>query len=154
MSIDVNTSYLAAVRDSVGSRLFRRLYATDEHGSRVDILQNGKLSCAYFVAFILYHFQLISTPHATVTSTIRDLEEYGWKPVAEPVEGDVLVWEPSDIHAEGEMHEHIGFYVGEERAISNSSAKGEIVEHDWTYGFDNAGNPNRRITKILRRPSA
>lgn len=154
MSIDVNTSYLAAVRDSVGSRLFRHLYATDEHGSRVDILQNGRLSCAYFVAFILYHFQLIQTPHATVVSTVKDMEEHGWSVVKTPEAGDVLVWEPSDIHAEGEMHEHIGFYVGEERAISNSSTTGEIVEHDWTYGTDNEGNPNRRITKILRRPSA
>ena len=130
MSIDVNSSYLAAVRDSVGSHIFRHLYAVDEHGSRSDILQNGRLSCAYYVAFILYHFQLVKTPHATVTST-----------------------EPSDAHAEGAMHEHIGFYLGDERAISNSSAIGEITEHDWTFGADNEGNPNRKITKILRRPA-
>lgn len=152
MSIDVNSSYLAAMRDSVGSHLFRHLYAVDDHGTRTDILQNGRLSCAYFVAFILYHFQLIKTPHATVASTVKDLEEHGWSIVDTPEEGDVLVWEPSTAHVEDAMHEHIGFYAGNERAISNSSTTGEIVEHDWTYGIDNKGNPNRKITKILRRP--
>jgi hypothetical protein len=152
MSIDVNSSYVAAVRDSVGSKMFRHLYAVDEHGSRSDILQNGRLSCAYFVAFILYHFQLIKTPHATVTSTVKDLEEHGWSVVETPEVGDVLVWEPSTAHVEDTLHEHIGFYMGDERAISNSSATGEIAEHDWTFGADNEGNPNRKIIKILRRP--
>jgi len=153
MSIDVNSSYLSAIRDSVGSHMFRHLFMVDDHGDRQDILQNGKLSCAYYVAFILYHFHLIKTPHATVQSTVRDLEASGWHQVAEPIPGDVLVWEPSDIHAEGAMHEHIGFYLDHERAVSNSSQKGEIVEHDWTFGVDNQGNPNRRVIKILRLPS-
>jgi hypothetical protein len=98
----------------------------------------------------LYHFGLIEKPHATVASTIKDMEEHGWSVVEEPRIGDVLVWEPSDAHAEGEMHEHIGFYIGDERAISNSSTTAEIVEHDWTFGVDNEGNPNRKVIKILR----
>lgn len=154
MSINVNSSYLSAIRDSVGSRMFRHLYMFQNDGTSLDILQSGKLSCAYYVAFILYHFHLINTPHATVASTVKDLEQSGWQIVDEPQAGDVLVWEPSDIHAEGESHEHIGFYLGEERAVSNSSKLGEIVEHDWTFGSDNEGMPNRKVIKILRTPSA
>lgn len=154
MSIDVNSSYLAAIRNSVGSHMFRHLYAVDEQGNRSDILQNGRLSCAYYVAFILYHFQLIKQPHATVTSTVKDIEGHGWTVVDSPEVGDVLLWEPSIEHVEGESHEHLGFYIGDERAVSNSSTSGEIVEHDWTFGVDNEGNPNRKITKILRRPDS
>jgi hypothetical protein len=153
MSIDVNSSYLAAVRDSVGSRMFRHLYAFDEQGKRSDILRDGRLSCAYYVAFILYHFKLINEPHATVVSTIKDMEKHGWTTVDVPEAGDVLVWEPSIEHVEDESHEHIGFYVGNERAVSNSSKKSEIVEHDWTFGVDNEGNPNRKVIRILRPPS-
>jgi hypothetical protein len=101
----------------------------------------------------LYHFQLVKQPHATVASTVKDMQEHGWTIVDKPEEGDVLLWEPSIEHVEGESHEHLGFYVGDERAISNSSATGEIAEHDWTFGVDNEGNPNRKVTKILRRPS-
>jgi hypothetical protein len=152
MSIDVNSSYLAAVHDSVGSRMFRHLYALDEQGKRSDILQDGRLGCAYYVAFILYHFQLVKQPHATVASTVKDMEESGWTIVEAPEIGDVLLWEPSVEHVEDESHEHLGFYVGNERAVSNSSSTGEIVEHDWTFGVDNEGNPNRKVIKILRRP--
>src|SRR5688572_5060682 len=152
MSIDVNSSYLAAIRDSVGSRMFRHLYAIDEEGNRKEILQNGRLGCAYYVTFILYHFQLVKSPHATVVSTVKDMEEHGWTTVDEPQEGDVLVWGPSVEHVEGEMHEHVGFYIGDERAISNQSSTGEVGEHDWTFGVDNEGNPNRKVTKILRLP--
>ena len=150
MSIDVNSSYLAVIRDSVGSRMFRHLYAIDEVGTSRDIIQNGRLGCAYYVAFILYHFQLVAQPHATVESTVKDMEEHGWSIVSDPEIGDVLVWEPSTEHVEDELHEHIGFYIGDERAVSNQSSTGEIVEHDWTFGTDNEGNANRKVVKILR----
>ncbi|MCE9586236.1 hypothetical protein K8R04_02875 [Candidatus Uhrbacteria bacterium] len=150
MSIDVNTSYLAIIRDSIGSRMFRHLYAIAEDGTRKEILQNGRLACAYYVAFILYHFQLVASPHATVESTVKDMEEHGWSVVDTPEVGDVLVWEASVEHVEDESHTHIGFYVGDERAVSNQSSTGEIVEHDWTFGVDNEGEPNRKVTKILR----
>ncbi len=152
MSIDVNSSYLAAIRDSVGSKMFRHLYAIDEHGNRSDILKNGRLSCAYYVAFILYHFKLIGDGHATVTSTIKDMEKSGWTVVNTPEPGDVLVWETSTEHVEDESHEHIGFYLGDGRATSNSSKLFEIVEHDWVFGVDTEGNPKRRVTNILRKP--
>ena len=152
MSIDVNSSYLAMIRDSVGSRMFRHLYAVDEGGISKDIIRGGRLGCAYYVAFVLYHFHLVKQPHAVVKSTVKDMEESGWTVVDKPIEGDVIVWAPSVEHVETEMHVHIGFYLGEERAVSNSSSTGEITEHDWTFGVDNEGNPNRKVTKILRYP--
>lgn len=143
MSINVNSSYLAVIRDSVGSHMFRHLFVNTDDGTSTDIIKNGRLGCAYYVAFILYHFKLIKEPHAVVASTVNDMEASGWRVVETPEIGDVLVWEPSAEHLDDELHEHIGFYMGEGRAISNSSALGEIVEHDLAF---------RRVTKILRRP--
>ncbi len=143
MSINVNSSYLAVIRDSVGSRMFRHLFIDNADGTSTDIIKNGRLGCAYYVSFILYHFKLIIEPHAVVASTVNDMKANGWSVVKGPEVGDVLVWEASKEHVEDELHEHIGFYVGEGRAISNSSTLGEIVEHDWVF---------RNVTMILRRP--
>ncbi len=147
MSINVKASLLAAVRHSVGSRMFRELYA-DEDGVTKEILQDGRLSCAFFVAFLLYHFHLIKQPHATVQSTVKDMIESGWTEASVPQEGDVLLWDASQDHVEGEMHQHIGFFLGDGQAISNSSTQKEIIEHEWTF------NGSRHVQKIFRAPHA
>ena len=64
-------SYLHAIKNSVGSNLFRNLYAYVD-GKKMDILENGNLSCANFVSSILYSYKLIGGKHATVDGTVRD----------------------------------------------------------------------------------
>lgn len=111
-----------------------------------DILENGKLSCAAFVSSVLYLNRLIKGVHATVDSTLRDLFEFGWVETDEMMPGSVLVWEKKDFGS-GEMHGHVGFYVGDNMAISNGSFNSGIpIKHHYTY------KDTRKIDKILWHP--
>lgn len=122
-------SYLAMIHNSVGTNLFRNLYAL-VNGKRADIMRNGDLSCAYFVSFVLKGFSLIKSVHGTVDGTIKDLKSSGWKRIKTPKQGCVVVWE-SLIDKSGESHKHIGFYIGDGNAVSNNSQKGSPQIHSY-----------------------
>ena len=139
-------SYFKAIKNGAGSNLFRNLYALVD-GKRKDILENGALSCAAFVSSILYLFKLISDTHATVQGTVADLKKSGWTKIKKPREGAVLVWKPQDFGS-GEAHKHIGFYIGNGRAISNFYKKRQPILHHWTFGTKN-GRPVRKIEQIF-----
>lgn len=143
--IDRHKTYLALIRNAVGSNLFRNLYVKDEHGSR-DILEGGDLSCAVFVSSILTLVGgKIDRPHATVSSTVQAMKDVGWSPVptSDVQPGDVIVWEPIT-DPDGIEHPHIGFSLGGSRAVSTSSTERTPVEHDASYGG------KRKIVEVLR----
>lgn len=123
-------TYIAVIENSVGSYLFKNLYA-DVNGEKKDVLKDGWLSCAFFVSAILHMFGFIDSIHGTVESTVKDLKKNGWKKIAQPKIGSVIVWGPGKT-ANG--HSHTGFYIGKSQAISNDSWKKHPVEHDWKYG--------------------
>jgi len=141
----IKDSYLQAIRNSTGVRLFRNFYATVD-GNKKDILRDGDLSCAYFVSCVLRIFDLIGKIHLTVEGTVTDMKKSGWKIVKVPKKGSVLVWEKQKFGPE--EHGHIGFYIGNKKArlrrgfggqaISNSSVKQNVkrapVEHSFTFG--------------------
>lgn len=133
------------------SKLFQHVLV-EKSGKEFDILKNGKLSCAFFVSFILHHLKLIQEPHATVSGTVRDLEASGWQQVKDAQPGCVIVWEATRDHEKDMLHEHIGFYLGKSRAISNSSSKRYPIKHHWTFGLKQ-GKPKRRIEAIYAHPS-
>lgn len=135
-------SYLQAIKNSVGSNLFRNLYAYVD-GKRNDILENGLFSCAIFVSSILYFYKLIGDVHATVDSTIRDLEASGWQKVSQPKKGAIIIWE--SLKFKGKYHKHVGFYMNEKKAISNSTGKRSPILHHWTFGIDKNKDPKRKI---------
>lgn len=137
-------TYLATIRNSVGSKMFRNLYAKVD-GKKKDLAENGNLSCALFVSSILYLFKLIKDVHATVNGTVKDLRESGWTQIYKPKPGAVLVWVEKDF-GKGEAHKHIGFFIGKGKAISNSSKKGWPTEHDWKF-YD-----KREVELILWNP--
>ncbi len=140
-------SYLAMIQNAVGANTYRTLYLREGDGVR-DILEDGNLSCAYFVSSILMHFKLIESPHATVAGTVRDLEAHGWQKAGAPEPGDVLVWEAQEQGTSG-RHTHIGFSLGGEQAVSNSTTERVPQQHHFTYG-EKDGAPARRITAIYR----
>jgi len=133
-------SFLAVVRNSIGSRMFRTFYV-HQGGERVDALRDGGRSCAFFVSSILTIFKKIGSFHLTVHSTLRDLERSGWRVVgADLMPGDVLVWDAESI--DGELHAHIGFYVGDGKAVSTSFETGTpVLHHD---------HPNHAWSSIAR----
>ena len=135
-------TYLAVIKNSFGSNIFRNFYA-EVNGKKTDITENGNLSCAWFVSSILNLFKLIEKIHVTVTGTIDDLKRSGWKKIKEPKVGSILVWEEMD-YGKKDFHRHIGFYIGNQIAISNSSKLGYLVKHNWTFGI----KKNKPVRKI------
>ena len=148
MKILKKKNYLAMIENAAKGEnwMFRNFYMED--GSQaIDILKDGGLSCAVFASSILYLFNSvleflkkdhwISFTHANCTSTEKDMLEHGWQEVAEAKIGAVLIWEVLN----GEPH--MGFYVGNDEAISNDSqGRGFPWKHHYTY------NNTRKIEKI------
>jgi len=121
-------------------------------GEIVDSLENGRNSCAVLVSSILYSFNSllefsdkklwIKFIHTTVISTEKDMLENGWYEIKELKSGAVIIWEKKD-GCNGEPHNHIGFFMGGEEAISNDSrGTGFPHKHHYTY------NGTRKIEKI------
>jgi hypothetical protein len=127
----IQETYLAVLANSVGCNTFRTLYA-EVAGVRQDITRDGELSCAFFVSSILKIFDWVKGVHGTVAGTVRDLEQSGWQVAPEPSPGTILVWE-AQVDEAGETHAHIGFYLGDQRAVSNSSKERTPQQHHYTY---------------------
>jgi len=142
---------LAMISNSIkggDNYLFRNAYAKDEKGNETDILENGKNSCAAFVSWILLGVELVKRPHATVEGTEKDLIDSGWYQVEECKPGSILIWESKDpdeklLGKYETEHRHMGFYIGNDEAISNDSkGSGFPRRHHSTY------NDTRKIEKI------
>jgi len=124
-------SYINAIRNSIGSKIFKNYYAY-VNGKKRDILRDGNLSCAVYVSSILLLFGLTDRIHTTVKDTVFSLHKYGWSKINRSRIGAILVWEAKKF-PNGETHKHIGFYIGKGQAISNSSKLKSPIVHNWTY---------------------
>lgn len=140
-------SYLAMIRNAAKgeNHMFRNLYATVD-GAEQDINKDGALACGFFASAVLYVNKLIKDMHAGVAGLERDLAASGWQQIQEPREGAVLVWESQPgtfVPGMGELHGHLGFYLGNERAVSNGSNTTLMPEeHHYTY------NGARKIERV------
>jgi hypothetical protein len=151
-ALDIFPSYMAMIKNSVGSNLFRNRFFKINDVS-IDVLDDGDLSCAMYVSSILLSLQLIKEPHTTVIGTIADIEEMGWYKITEPKEGALILWgfKKLDDGTQGK-HNHVGFYIDAETAISNSSPDRHIVRHHLTYGHLDSGEPRRDILAYYWHP--
>lgn len=137
-------SYLKTIGNSIASRIFKNLYFKKGR-KKIDALENGNLSCAVFVSWILRNFYLIKDMHTTVSGTEKDLKNSDWRKIKKPKIGAVLVWEEKKF--ENGSHKHIGFFIGENKAISNGAKKGHPIKHHWTFGPKSDKN-HRRVIEI------
>jgi hypothetical protein len=136
-------TYLQMIRNSVGSAMFRNWYIHTSEQGEFDAMKDGEDSCAFYVSGVLRIFNKVRSIHGTVESTTRDLEEFGWQKVHNANPGDVLVWEA--LQFGDKSQKHIGFYVGEGRAVSTSWKQKKVVEHDMNFGGE-----KRKIVRIYR----
>lgn len=148
--VNKSKTYLQTIENSVGTEMFKHMYASVDGGQEQDILKNGELSCAFYVSSVLVIFDLIQELHTTVESTVEELIEAGWQKLsglesAKP--GAVIVWEGVE-YSDG-PHKHIGFYLGDDQAISNSWSQGVPKSHHVTFGQDDTDQPKREIDKIF-----
>jgi len=141
-------TYLAMINNACGSVMWSNYYAS-VNGKKEDVVHNGATSCAFFVSSILKISDLIKELHLTVKGLEKDLKESGWQIIKVsskmPV-GSVVIWEkksPVDkiLRKWGE-HYHIGFYTGDEKAISLWAYHNFPVIHHWTY------NGTRKIIRV------
>ena len=103
-------------------------------GEEKDILEDGNLSCAFYVSGILAIFGLVDRLHTTVIGTVTALERAGWQKTDNLKPGCVIVWDkPEDNSHE---HKHIGFYLGDDKAISNIWQEGKPDIHHFTFGLE------------------
>lgn len=123
-------TYLAMIKNSVGSNLFRNVYA-EVNGERRDVTEDGVRSCALFVSAILRILNLLKKRHTTASSTVKDLKESGWYRIRKPRPGAVLVWEKKKYGSV--WHSHIGFYIDRNKAISNRTSARVPMCHHWTF---------------------
>ncbi len=139
-------SLLAIVTNSIrggDNYLFRNLYAKNEQGEEVDILKDGEDACGVVVSWPLLALEMIKRPHATVEGVEKDMIESGWYEIKDLRPGAVLLWEPKVGKFDGLLHRHLGFYIGNDEAISNDSqGRGLPWKHHVTY------NNTRKVEKI------
>jgi hypothetical protein len=140
-------SYIAVIRNSIGTNMFRNFYAIVD-GRKVDIMKDGGLSSALYVSSVLTIFKFISGVHGTIDSTVKDLEKSGWIEIGETKVGSVIVWEaaPFNRHGIHKDQRHIGFYVGNNEAISNNADVRTPQKHHFLFGS------KRNIEKIFWNP--
>lgn len=120
----VQKNLVYTIHSAVGSKMFQHAFVRRADGSELDAQDSGRLSCAYIVSGILTLHMLMKQPHAEVASTIKDMEDSGWLKTDRPVPGCVIHWP-----ANGNGHEHIGFYIDEHTAMSNSTQQCIPVIH-------------------------
>lgn len=126
-------NYLYTIKNAEGSKLFRNLFILEETDGRQvkkDILENGELSCAYFVTSILKLFNLIGEIHTTVAGTLKELQNQDkWTEVSllDIQAGDIVFWKNQDGYG------HVGFAISKTQGISNSTEKRKPKKHDLSY---------------------
>lgn len=136
-------SYLAMIRNAARgeNHMFQTLFA-EVDGVEEDIVRGGARSCGLFVSGVLLMNGLIAEMHAGVGGLERDMRASGWQLIDELREGAVIVWEARP-GTDGSMHDHTGFFVGGEEAVSNDS-NGTLIPHTHHYTYGNT----RKIIRI------
>ena len=142
-------SYLAMIKNSPNSGMFRNYFAKYD-GQLKDGLEDGALSCAFFVSSIATLWGVLDRPHATITSTIEALQKAGWQELSAesiPEAGDILLWEEIKYEPTDKvLHSHIGFYIDNERAVSTNFKTKTVTEHDWQF----KDTQLRKVVQIYR----
>jgi len=141
-------TYIDAIQKSVGSNLFQTVFANVE-GKRKDITSGGRYSCATHVSSILLWFGLLKERHTGVDGLLIDMIDSGWYEIDKPKVGCVLRWE--NLSKNESENEHVGFFVGQEKAISNNAESRIPEKHHYTFG-EEKGGPARKIEAIYWHP--
>ena len=140
-------SLLAMIRQSVGSYQYRTLFVRTSGQKAVDVIGDGDLACALYVSALLSLFRLMHGGiHTTVAWTIKDLMDSGWYEDNALQPGSVIIW-AEKLCTDGLHHRHIGFFMGDDLAISNDPRNRSPQVHHYTYG-EQDGQPVRVIEAI------
>ena len=135
LKLNHDKNYLKFIENSIGTHTFRNLYMVDDTLAEFDAANNGQKSCALFVTGILKMYNRIDNLHSTALGTMKYITESNdWSQTSVPAIGDLIYWDKTDITTG-----HVGFYMGENTAISNSDQDGFPVKH--TLQLKDGRNP-------------
>lgn len=136
----IKASFLAMVRNSVGTEMFRNLYRETPDGPE-DVIFDGDLACAFSISAILSTFGLIKGGiHTTVDATIWDLVHSGWKVCDTPSAGAVVLW-GEKMGDDGRTHKHLGICIDTKCALNNVAAMKSLQIVELNSLVDHEGNP-------------
>lgn len=125
-------TYLKAIENSVGSRMFNSLFVRfEDSGKTADVLNDGMYSCAFFASSILCILQAIDKPHTTVEGLMKVLAESAdWQNVEakDIAAGDVIFWEKMKFD-DGSENAHVGFALAGNEAVSTDYKKKAVARH-------------------------
>mgnify|MGYP001584286886 CR=1 FL=1 len=136
MEILKKESYVRAIENSVGSRLFNSLLVRFGDSQEVkDILNDGELSCAYFVSSLLVMHDALRQTHTTVANLKKALSENPkWSEVPlENVEAGDVVFYKKRTFADGSGNAHVGFVLNKDEAVSTDYQKKAVSKHKLDY---------------------
>ncbi len=132
---------LVMVERSIGSRQYLSLFIQKD-GVVHDVIENGRFACAFFASAKLTVISLTKGGvHSTVVETIEDMISSSWYTIDSPIPGSVVVW-GDKLCSDGNNHKHIGFYLGNDVAVSTDGKTGVPTKHHVTY------DDTRRIEAI------
>lgn len=157
IKFDLFNTYIARIKNSIDSKIFQNVYVI-ENGKKRDAASSGRFACAQFISGILFISKLIKDMHTTTQMLLKDMEDSNWYKIDKPREGAVIIWAPwktkEDLSKniisfpwENEDRWHAGFYIGNDKVISNDPNTRAPKEHHLTYGEKN-GKPIRKIEGI------
>jgi hypothetical protein len=125
-------TYLKAVENSTGSKIFNSLFVKFKDSGQVkDVMNDGEYSCAFFVSSILFLMQAVSKPVSTVDSLGKLItEDPKWMKIEvvnlEP--GDVIFWDKIK-YEDGSENAHVGFVLNKEEAVSTDYKQRMVARH-------------------------
>lgn len=129
----VKLNLLKTIENSLGSKIFT-VSLWDTPRGVVDIARRDGTYrvCALYTSSVLLLFHFESKPlcrnrHATVEGFLRDVENSGWFKIDshDRMPGSIIVWE------EVRDNHHVGFYVGDGKAVSACNLTGLPKRHHW-----------------------
>jgi hypothetical protein len=117
---------------SVNTNLFRHFYTSNKNGEVFDALEDGNKSCAYLVTcLLLICGHLIDGVHTTVATTLERMPASGWHESDRPVPGSIVYWPEGNGNPS-----HIGFYLAEDKYMSNVYTERRPVYHGPNHPAD------------------
>lgn len=143
--IDVSANLLAMINSSVDCDMFARI-ATLGRDETHQVIRDDELGGCYYVCFLLRGFHLISSIRLTVSGTARQLPRSGWETLDNTgvlAPGMIIVWETTGTVT---PRKRIGFYVGDEEAVSTAINRGIPTRHHATFG------DQHRIQRVYAHP--
>ena len=143
---------IRTIETSIALGCFRNYYTSVDGKPPVDVLEDGRLSCAVYVSHVLSGNMLVPGPRARITKALEDMRACGWKtiPKRRLRPGAVLVWEKKY------GNRHIGFAVrhSEEpnklEAVSNCPVCRVPLRHPFQFEYHGRGR--RVIEQVFWHP--